>query len=160
MSFRNLIVLSLLSVGPALFGCDAEHPRSTDGALAIRVHPASGTLHAAAARGSFSLRGIDQVRRARIELPGGAYQTLHVPLPAGAYELEWEPAGQSALVSADAAAQEVQHQRSEPGMALPRVVVIAASQLTLLDVSTTTPSEFGATPLAFAGEQLQPRRGL
>jgi len=149
MSFRAFIALSLLSVDPALFGCDTAHPRATDGALALRVQPASGASHAAPARGSFSLRGIDQGRRARIELSGGAYQTLHVPLPAGSYELAWQPAGASTGVTADGVVQEQQQLRLEPG-ALPRIVVIAASQLTLLDVSTTTPSEY-SPPVAFAG---------
>jgi len=151
MSCCRFIALSLLSVGPALFGCDTAHPRATDGALAISVQPSSGSPQALPPRGSFSLRRIDQAQRARVVLAGDAYQTLHVPLPAGSYVLAWEPAGESAALSADARA-------IEADAVLPRIVVVAPGQLTLVDVST--PLDLGARVATLASQAFPARRGL
>ena len=152
MSFRRFIALSLLSVGPSLLGCETAYPRSKDGALAIRVHPSIGSPRAAPARGSFSLRGIDAAQRKRIVLAGDAYQTLHVPLPAGAYAVQWEPAEGPAL--------RVDPHAIEAGAEPPRIVVVAPGQLTLIDVSTTTPSELGVTAAALASNALTSRLAL
>jgi hypothetical protein len=127
----------LASVFALLPGTD-----SADRRLDLVVRPGSVDASSSPLRGSLSLRSLDRAGSERIAL-GSPYETLSLPVPAGAYTLEWQP--EVSFETEDALGWAVRQAEAPPE--LPRVVVIAAGHATTVHVRVS-PSTGAETQLA------------
>jgi hypothetical protein len=101
----------------------------------IVIRPSSGSARTSKPRGSFTLQGLDNDHREHIPLGRAAYQKLRVTLPPGSYALRWEQDGASETASTG------QQPVASAGINLPRIVLVAPSRLTTINVQTFTHAE-------------------
>jgi hypothetical protein len=135
MFARGCFALIPISVIVGACGCgldQSEHART--GAVELVIRPSTGSARTSKPRGSFTLQGLDNDHREHIPLGSAAYQKLRVTLPPGSYALRWEQDGASETASAG--------QPDAPAaINLPRIVLVAPSRLTTINVQTVTHSE-------------------
>jgi hypothetical protein len=96
-------------------------------------------------RGQLQLRGIDVDVQRRVPLPSGGEPALGVVLPAGAYDVSFEP---EATLRGDASATLAATPLAATEAGLPRVVVIIPAQPTRLLVRTRTLEQMDIAPHA------------
>jgi hypothetical protein len=126
MSRRKSFRIILLSLATGMLGCvETRGAPSSSGAIQFEVRPEDGASPNSGARGTFSVRGVDNAYHVRVPLAGDAYQSLRVPVPAGSYWLDWE------LEVFDDAVDQFEPEAGQHG---PYMVVVAPAQVTTIDV--------------------------
>ena len=138
MSYRNFAAVTFTAGLAAVLGCSDgssfEARTKRYGRLEVHVAPEITPAPAVPVRGQLQLRGIDVEIQRRVSLAsGGSEGALELVLPAGAYDVSFEP---EATPESDAASTlAATPSANEAG--LPRVIVISA-QPTRLIVHTRT----------------------
>jgi hypothetical protein len=139
MFARGCFALIPISVIVGACGCGLDQPEHAGaGAVELVIRPSSGSARTSKPRGSFILQGLDNEHRERISLGRAAYQKLRVTLPPGSYALRWEEHGASEAASTG---QGTGQPAAPSGTSLPRIVLVAPSRLTTINVQTFTHSE-------------------
>ena len=149
MSYRNFVAVTFTASLAAAIGCSdsgSSRVRTVrDGRLEVRVAPESTPAPTAPVRGQLQLRGIDVDVLRRVPLPSGVEPVLGVVLPAGAYDVSFEP---EATLRGDASGTLAATPPAATEAGLPRVVVVIPAQPTRLLVRTRTLEEMDTAPPA------------
>jgi hypothetical protein len=128
MSFRAFIVPAL-AVSLALAA--AWDHRSTGVAHVGRVELVTRAADGQTpVRGRFTLSALDRDSSTRVSLIAAGRGSFGVALPAGAYAVEWSPEVSPATTPSEL------ESALEGAVALPRVIVVAPSQVTMLVIRT------------------------
>jgi hypothetical protein len=140
MSYRNFLALTFAASWAAVLAgrgdsssFEARGERS--GRLEVRVVPESMPVPAEPVRGQLQLRGIDVDVRRHVSLPSGGEPALDIVLPAGAYDVSFEP---EATPAGDAPGRFAATPLAAAEAGLPRIVVVISAQRTRLLVHTRT----------------------
>lgn len=86
---KGLLSISVLIVA-SLLGCKAVAQHPGEGRLDLVIRPDNAVASSRPVQGRFLVRSLERERAERIEV-NSPYETLSVPLPEGAYTLEWQP---------------------------------------------------------------------
>ena len=158
MSYRNFVAVTFTASLAIVIGCSdsgASRERTVRyGRLEVRVAPESTPAPTEPVRGQLQLRGIDVDVLRRVPLPSGVEPVLGVVLPAGAYDVSFEP---EATLRGDASGTLAATPLAATEAGLPRVVVVVPAQPTRLLVRTRTLEEMDTSPHALGAAALAHR---
>jgi len=149
MSYRNFMAVTFTASLATLIACSDSGSSPAQsvryGRLEVRVAPESTPAPTEPLRGQLQLRGIDVDVQRRVPLPSGAEYALSLALPAGAYDVSFEP---EATLRGDASAALAATPPAATEAGLPRVVVVVPARPTRLLVRTRTLDEMDTAPHA------------
>jgi len=158
MSYGTLVAVTFTASLAIVIGCSdsgASRERTVRyGRLEVRVAPESTPAPTEPVRGQLQLRGIDVDVLRRVPLPSGVEPVLGVVLPAGAYDVSFEPEA-TLLGNAPGMLAATPLAATEAG--LPRVVVVIPAQPTRLLVRTRTPGAIDTAAQALDAAALAQR---
>jgi hypothetical protein len=145
MFTKSFIGIAVVSIGASLFGCNESRKAGlAGGAIQLSVSPAYGASPHRT-YGNFSVRGIDNGYVMQVPVAGDSYRSLRLPVPAGAYWLQWQAEELRDLVEPLAAAV----------ASGPHMLVVAPAGVTRVDVRLQMQARGGALIAAIAAHELE-----